>query len=368
MKLLAFLLAFVTNHGQDPQTPADPNLTQYQNLRVLMKFTHPKTWVVTTNKKGESRFLVPIEGTSDKAVIEIMPVLFSSEKDVWQLSQVGINKTMKREVERQWEEEILGVPILLTKVNYNDKGTLRTSVTGLVYSLGFNKMMYRIVASPSEFDKVDYAWRQVLLSLRTMYGEMPKVEDGSKPSVPDPNAPARGFPPDEILHPQIPHEVNKPVATKPVKAPLATTVEVGGQKLAIHAPTDWKIEMGKDGAFVLRNPAIGSVINGTLFANVGSDPPPIALFKMSAADLNDFAKVTQRTESLPKPNKAGTPVAQIWRTGKSASGDLITCEAAVLTPDHYILLNYRSTDVARSAGEQRLIQMLLDQISIEPAP
>jgi hypothetical protein len=369
MKLLAFLLAFVTPHAQqDPAPATDPNLAQYQNLRLLIKFSYPKVWELTTNKKAESRFLIPIENTSDKAVVEILPVSFTSEKNVWQLSQVGINKTLKREIERQWEEEILGVPLLLTKVNFNDKGTLRTSVTGLVYSLGYHKMMYRITASPSEFDKADYAWRQVLLTLRTWYGEMPTVEDGSKPAVKDPKAPPKGPPQDDILHPQIPQQINKAPVVKVVKAPVANTIDLSGKKVEIHAPSDWKLELGKDGAFTLSNPGVSGPITGTFFVAAAADPASIALFRVSAADLNDFVTVVRRTESLPKPNRAGVTVAQIWREGKTASGNLFTCEAAVVTMDYYLILTHRTTDPARAVGEQRLIQALLDQMSIELAP
>jgi hypothetical protein len=373
MKLLAFLLAFVTPPAQQQEgaKAPEPDTSSYQSLALGMKFNFPKAWELTTNKKGESKILIPIENTSDRAVVEIIPVNFRGEKVVWQLSQVGFNKTMKRPVERQWEEEILGVPVLLTKVNYDEKGSSRVSETGLLYTLGFNKLMYRVIAAPDEFDKADYAWRQVLLSLRTWDGEMPKVEDPSQKIVlKDPKVAAADAAKiaDELPHPQVPHEINSQPKVKFVKAPSAATVELAGKQEQLHVPSDWKVETNKDGGFILHTPGVAGGVKVTVFPVAGSDPAAIALFKMSGTSLDDYTKVVDRQEALPKPNKAGTAVAYIWRAGKSAKGDLFTYEASGQIGDAYFLLSYRTENAVQAAGERKLIEALLDRMSIESAP
>src|SRR4051812_31553063 len=91
-----------------PQQPtAQADTATYINSRLDLRLSYPKTWQVSTNKKGETRVLVPVEGSSEKALLEIFPVSFRSDASVWQLSQVGVNKTMKREIDRQWQEELL---------------------------------------------------------------------------------------------------------------------------------------------------------------------------------------------------------------------------------------------------------------------
>ena len=368
MKLLALLLAMVHLPGQTPQQPAtDPNLQTYQNLLLGLKFDYPKTWQLTTNKSSESRILIPIPESSDRAVIEVLPVNFRDETQIWQLTQIGINKTMKRDVERQWDEEILGVPLLLTKVAYVEEGSPKTSETGLLYTFGFNKMMYRITAAPGEFDDVDHQWRKVLQSLRTWDGEMPIAEDPTK-KIERKEVPRGGFAPDEIPHPTIPHEINSQPVIKPVKSPIAATLDFSGKKLTLRIPTDWKVASNKSGGFLLSCPGIEGELNLAIYPVDGADPPELALQKASADALNEFSTVASRDESLPATNRAGASVASIWRGGAGAKGSLFSFEGSCRSGDYYALLTYLSGNAARWNGAEAAIRSLMDRISIEPAP
>ncbi|HVT12014.1 MAG TPA: hypothetical protein VHE55_07080 [Fimbriimonadaceae bacterium] len=369
MKLLVLLLALLRTQGptQDPQPPTDPNLLQFQSLLLGMKFNYPKTWELTTNKKNETRILIPMENTSDRAVVEVYSVSFRSEPEIWQLSEAAFAKTMKRKVERQWEEEILDVPLLLTKVDFTDKGSRKVSETGLLYTLGFNKLMYRITAAPENFDKADYEWRKVLQTLRTWTGEMPKKEDGSKIERKDP-IPA-GEKPDDVPHPTIPHEINAQPKEKAVKSPpVATVVSGDSKKLLLCAPNGWKADVNKDNSVTLTHPGVNGPISITVFPVAGSDPSDLALLKSSGTALNDYVKVTTRDESLPKANVAGASVASIWRTGTDGKGNLFTCEASCQSGDFYLLLSFRTSDAAHWKQDRHEIEELLDHLSIEPAP
>jgi hypothetical protein len=119
---------------------------------------------------------------------------------------------------------------------------------------------------------------------------------------------------------------------------------------------------------VLRNPGVAGGVNLTVFPVTGSDPSDIALNKASGASLNEFVKVSNRDEKLPAMNKAGAMVAQVWRSGTGAKGDLFTCDAICQSGDAYFLMSYGTANAAQWKAEQRLIQALLDRISIEPAP
>jgi hypothetical protein len=370
MKLLAFLLAFVTQQGQQP-TPPQPEADSatYQNLLLGLKFNYPKVWELTPNKKGEARILIPIENTSDRAVVEVFPVNFRSEPNIWQLTQVGSNKAMKRKVERQWEEEILGVPLLLTKVNYSDKGSQKTSETGLIYSFGFNKMMYRVTASPEEFDKADYAWRNVLQSLRMLDDSLPKIEDPSvKIERKDPKATPPLKPGDDIPHPNIIHPLHAPAKVKLVKAPVAGKLTIGTANLEIHLPADWKLQSDKDGVYTLTNAGLSGPATLKVYSVAAFVPPAIAIATASGESLKDFTKVTSREEQLPKANRAGAAISAIWRAGTGAKGQIFSAEATAQTGDFYLLLTFRSTNESRWSSDRRLIESLLEQASVEPAP
>lgn len=369
MKTLAFLLALVGFWGsQDPQeTQTDPNKDTYQNLTLAMKFNYPKTWEIITDKQGQSKFLIPIAGTSDRAVIEVSSVNYRGDKDTWQISQRAFNKSNNRETSRQWEEEILGVPLLLTSATFTERGSTRQTETGLIYSLGFNKMLFRLTASPDQFANVDYAWRQVLQSLRTWTGELPKVEDQRTIARQDPKnakSPGKG-PNDDIPHPQVPHEI-KPIGNVSyVKSPLATSVELNGQKVDILVPADWKLVAGEGGSYTLTNPLLDGPVQFTLSSAAATVTPEAALAKASGQALADFTAVDNREDQLPKPNRAGMPVATVWRVGKSANGALITLQASGQAGDAYIIVTYRTTDTAKFNDNRRVVESLLDRMSIE---
>jgi|GEM_PF-1562304 len=365
MKLLALLLALTYQAGQQTpqQPPADPNTLPYQNLLLLMKFDYPKTWQVTNDKKGDSRFLIPIPNSSDRAVVEISSVSFRGEAEQWQVIEVGNSKTLKQDVERQWDEEILGVKLLLTKVNYTEEGTPKTSETGLLYTFGFNKLMFRITAEPSEFDQVDHDWRKVLQTLRTWDGEMPTPEDPTKKIERKEVKP--GFRADEVAHPQVPHDVHTTKTAKPVQSPVATTLEFAGKKIDLRIPAEWKVESTKDMGFRLNCSGMEGPVDMVLYPLDGADPPELALQKNSAAALNDFASVAFREESLPVTNRAGASVAWILRSGANAKGGLFTCEAFCQTGPYYGLLTYRTTYGAKWKAEEILLKSLLEQMSID---
>src|SRR5258708_30520995 len=125
MKIALFLLSLLPL-----QTPA-PDISTYSNPKLGLMFSYPKNWALLTNKKGETAGVMPIEGSTQAAHIEIYAIAYDKEKSVWQVGQDTINKTMKHDVVRQWEEEILGVPLLLTKMAYNNKTGSNVLLPGL---------------------------------------------------------------------------------------------------------------------------------------------------------------------------------------------------------------------------------------------
>lgn len=370
MKTLAFLLALFGAWGQDPKTePTNPDVLQYQNLTLGLKFEYPKTWQVVTDKRGQSKFLIPIEGTSDRAVVEVEPVSFRQEKDSWQITQLAFNKSKKRETVRQWEEEILGVPLLLTEAKYNERGSERQVVSGLIYTFGFNKMLYRVTASPEQFANVDYSWRQVLQSLRTWTGELPKVEDPSveikvnnpKDRTNNPNRP----PDDDIPHPTVPNEIKTSNTRKFVKEPVVSQTELNGLKVEFHVPADWKLTPGADGTYTLTSSALDGKVDLKLQSQAATFAPATALAQASGASLAEFASVDKRDDDFPKFNKAGMPVAQVWRVGKTASGAMMSLDASGQSGDAYFIASYKTADIAKFKAIRKVIESLLDRMSIE---
>lgn len=323
--------------------------------------THPKAWQVTPIKKtSDVKLSIPIEGSSQKATLELYNVGFNSEKDVWQLGQKSINERMKREVMRQWEEEFLGVPMLLTKVSFVDKEGPQILLTGLIYSRTAKKLMFRLAASPDDYDKAEFAWRETMNTFRT--GSAWEAEDPSK--KPDPKAPPRTLLP-------------KPVVTKAnsldnevkiTKPPVAIAATIAGRKVEVRIPGEWAGKVQEDGSIVLSHPEVGGTLRLTLASSLDSDPPQRALLISSSKTLNDFQKVSKRDESAPAKNKAGAMVSAVWRTGTQAQGDLFTCDAASTSGDYYFLLNFRCVNAGKVGAERKIVETLLQNCSIELLP
>lgn len=371
MKALSLALAFVclstslVAQTTPPAGQAAPQAGQteqptYKNSIIGVQFNYPKTWIVSTNKKGESRFIIPVPNSSQKAVLELYPVNFRSEKDVWQLSQAGIAKSQKRTVERQWEEEILGVPLLLTKVTAQDKGGPEVTLNGLMYTLSTAKLGYRLTATPDDFDRASFEWQQAMQSIRTEDGQMPKPEDPSVELAPRTK--------DDLAHPTNRNVISSTKAGPAVKSPVAQVGEAGGKKVEVHVPEGWQMTPIESYKSQLSNPGLSGKIDITLASSLDSDTPGIALLKASAASLPEFTTVVRRDENLPKLNRAGSTYAMVWRNGKGANGELNTCEAFVQNGDSYVVLSFKSADAAHAASDRKLLEELVDRMSVEAQP
>lgn len=337
----------------------DQSILEMPDLGLAI--THPKAWQVNTVKKSQDvKVLIPIDGSSQKAVLELYNVSFNSEKDVWQLGQKAINDRMKREMMRQWEEEFLGVPMLLTKVSFVDKSGPQILLTGLIYSRTNKKLMFRLAAAPDDYDKAEFAWRETMNSIRT--GRPLKPEDPTQ--KPDPKDPVKTqLPAPAIVKPNsLDNEV------KISKPPVAIAATISGRKVELRIPGEWAGKVDDEGVVTLTNPDVVGSVKVVLSSSLDSDPAARALLKASSKTLGDFQKVAKRDEANPEKNRAGAMVASVWRTGTNAQGDLYTCDASGVNGDFYLILHFRSNNTSKIGAERKLIETLLNNITIEVLP
>lgn len=171
------------------QTPQAPETATYNNFVLNLAFSYPKSWSVSTNNKKETtKMTIPLGG-STKATVEIFDAIYGAEPDAWQKVQIDINKQLGREIVRQWQEEILGVPMLFTKVHYYDKGVDTQALTGLLYNRSYKKLLLRMVAPTGSYDAVELDLRNALQSLRTLNGSTLKPETPNRPVLPEETKP-----------------------------------------------------------------------------------------------------------------------------------------------------------------------------------
>lgn len=358
--LFACVLALAAPQASTPQVPT----TQRVDLaQIGLSFDAPKEWEVTYDRRSRDySIVVPVPDSSDaKARLVISPVNFRAEKDVWQLSQATFHKNAKREIVRQWEEELLGVPLLLTKVNWNVRSVAQTEVVGLHYADSPRKMMFRLTAAAEDFDKVNFVWRNALLSLRTFDGKAPQANDPNRPFDPKvkPELPTR--PPVR----NTVDSVNRPATNASLtKGDGSFDLEVARRAVVLRYPTAWKVE-ANNGVLTLTHPNVANPVRVTVSSTLDSDPAPRALFRQASQTLADYTKVERRDEILPRPNAAAATLASVWRRGPSANGTLFTLDATVANGEFYLLAGFRSSNPATIGAERRLVEELLEQLTLE---
>lgn len=342
--------------GRAPQTP---DTAVYNNFVLNLAFTHPKSWIVTT-KKDTTKMTIPIAGTASKATVEIFNAIYGAEPEAWQKIQVDINKQLGREVLRQWQEEILGVPMLFTKIHYFDRGADTQALTGLLYNRSYKKLLIRMVAPTGSYDTVEYDLRTALQSLKTLDGSTPKPETPNRPVLPEETKPAvdPGIVKVTYLKPASPKE-------RFSKGQQVEKLTCGGKQVEFHYAKDWTLSKTANG-YELKNAKLTKPVLVSVNSVLDSDPPTTALLKAGGQSLDSFTSVQLREETPESLSKAGTLVTTVWREGSGKAGALTTCEAVGSKGDFYWLLTFQASGIASS--DRKIIYALIQSMTVDLAP
>jgi hypothetical protein len=345
-----------------------------------IQFNYPKSWSIektttptiavspTKSKrkpkldKTRSLFSIPIEDSINKAELEVVRTEYHASIDLWQTIQLRESDLDKTQVVRQWEQDILGVPMLFSRVDSSAHGAQTTAIVGLFYTRTSLKLLLRLTAPSSEIDKVTYEFNKMLETLRYVDGSLPKEDDPSinlepvtkklQPVLPTPKV---------IDAPSVGPKV-------PLKAPITADITVSTHNVMLRFPEGWSVKNTKDNTVDLVSANVSVPLHLQGFSTLDSDPPTTALLKLSAKDLGDFVKVGSREDTAQKVNAAGCAVSGVWRIGQSSSGDLVTGEASGAMGEYYFLVHYRQTNIVQYKADRKAIELLLKQISIETAP
>ena len=329
------------------------------------QFNYPKTWSVVKSNKRKDRdrttLVIPIEGTEDKAELDVDRTDFHASTDLWQTIQLRANEQLHRQVVRQWTQEVLGVSMLFSRIDYTERGVQKSAVVGLFYTRTSEKLMLRLTSPTEDFDKVFYTFGKMLETLRQTDGKLPEEDNPNIELAPVSKKPE--------LAPIMAHAIdassknNKTV----VKAPVTVDIVVSTRKVTFRVPEGWTAENVKGNEFDLKQENLTVPLHLQFFSVLDSAPPMQALTKLSAHELSSFNTVDSREDSNPIANKAGCTVATVWRFGKGSNGEIITSEAMGSMGDYYFLSTYHQTDKVQSKADRKLIDALLKLVSIEPA-
>lgn len=349
--LLALLAAGSWGTPQDPA--ANPVFTNYE---LGVTFNYPATWEYAADKNVH-RFRFGIEGGAEKATLELYPANYRSDIDIWQATQKNISEQLKRTVVRQWQEEILGVPLLLTKSQGKEGGRETVSISGLVYSATPRKVVFRLAAPAEDFDKAEFEWRTVMQTMRTIDGTIPKPEDPNRQVTPEDLKP-KTKPPKRVTW-----KAGAPDPATFVKAAQVLEAQAGGKSYLLRVPADWTVAP-KDGGWTITKDGIQLEL--TLASSLDSAPPAAALMTLSGKTLEGFTKVAKREDTLPKLSRAGLTFARVWRTGSGKDGAIWSFDAVGQMSEAYW-----SVSGTRTGGDPKkdlvTLTELVQTIGLEPA-
>ncbi|HRK20232.1 MAG TPA: hypothetical protein PLX06_00385 [Fimbriimonadaceae bacterium] len=371
-------LAWITLMAIGQGGAAAPQTATYSNDWIGISLSHPANWKVTP-KKQDAWITIPLKNGTMVAGLNLVAATFQAETDVWQKSQEHINNQLGFEVLRQWQEEILGVPFLLTKVR-SGAGKLASAtravpglpndqplitLIGLVYSATPRKLMFRLSAPEGGYDDAEFLLRQSLESLRTLDGRLPQPEDPNRkpdPNEPVPTTPTR--PPTKTTIGAVGGGTSGANGEK-VRAPQVFEALAATRKIGFYFPNGWAVEKSEDGKLSLANKDLSLNLGLELNSTLDSEPPLRALMKASAESLKRFEKVGKREENSPKTNKAGALIIRVIRTGTGSGGNIWSFESVGGSTDFYFLLRGGGSGEL-TAATRKALEDLIESLSVEP--
>lgn len=353
----SFAVPAVSSTGQG--AVAAPDFAVYRDSAINLEFRHPRTWVVLkqdSNKRrndGETNFRITLNGGGE-ATLVVLRNRFGGSIEEWQEFLAKAAKSQKREIVRQWQQELMGSPMLLTRIKYDRQDVPMTELAGLFFNGSSTKLQFRLTSTAADSDKAEFEITQALETL--------KIADEKAKATGTPTAP--GAPtapePDQVL------DLTKPTRPKEY-APLAQELTISNRKIGFRYPKPWTVTVLTGGTLQIRHPDLPAVLSGSFYWMGDSDPSGRVLMRESAKTLAKFKSVTQRIDVPVAMNLAGCSKAIIWRTGTAEGGGFGSFDGAIATDDFFAIFSTTSNKPL-DKGWRKLLTDFLDRVSIEARP
>lgn len=291
-----------------------------------------------------------------KAEAQIFRAAFTQERPVWQRVQFDVNAGLGRTITRQWEETILGVPMLLTRLNYSEQGEQSTLI-GLLYSASAQKLHFRLNSTQAAEGEAESVWRGILSTLRTTSGQIPEPQ---RPGV---------TPPEAVTSDNTPRVQRIGPRAEASKAPnLANTqswpIPGPGQELILRAPNEWQLDQVEGQGWRLSHPQLSSPVELVVASGLAREALREVRRRMGAS-LSSYQKVTLREERGPAPAPSGVEVYVSSRTGDTADGPKAELNASGSEGLFYWLARYQGQPGDQWTADRALLQKLFDVLRIE---
>lgn len=330
----------------------------FDHLDTGFQLTVPREWKMSKTRDSH-RFTFNVTGTDRTALLEVYAAVFSGDITTWNAVQTNAAKQLKREIARQWQEEILTVPMLMNRITWEEKnGISKTSDSGLIYADTRRKFLWKLTSHTDDIELANTQVRNVLQSIRTGDGKLPKVFDPTIPVSEDLRRPDR---PDRKTVWKPPTNSVK----EPVKGDKEFDATAGNIPVVIRYLGEWTFVADGNG-LVASHPGVDGKVTLRAYSALESDPPGKALLRQAGQSLGRFEKVGKREEYGPERSGSGGQIMTIWREGTATEGLLFGFEAVAATGDYYVLLSWSTPDAKTAIAQRDLIAKLAQSLSVEP--
>ncbi len=272
----------------------------YEDKSTDLILNYPASWKMDRQRYA-TVFEFPVN--NERVVVRLLKTDQRYPAEHWQSSVKMIEETNGNEVLAQWTEDLLGVPLLMTRYR-EQKGAVRSIIlVGLLYAKTPEKMSFRVIAPEPVAEQAEKTWRDVLLSARTVSGNLPERE------VPGSADPVEVVPPTkERPTKSVKIEMN-PAGTKPAyRGPVRVNADVD-RGLFAYLPEGVSLENG-----VLK-PAVGDWSLQLAFAVGDLESTKTGWLRQCAVGRSNFTKIEKRTEPKPTLSEAGFLLTPMIRTG-----------------------------------------------------
>ena len=331
---------------------AQEGTANYLQRATGLTLTHPSAWSLERGRVQDS-FRIPVSGDRTAQAL-VFSSAFRGTIEEWQNLQTEINKALRREVSRQWQETILGVPLLLSRLNYREDGQEKVTLVGLLYTRSEQKFHFRLISAAEDASDAERLWREVLLTMRTQSGQLPEREDPAQPVAAATAAAPERPRPVTVLRPPTGS------ARRAEVGPVEATVLHHGAQWGLRLARGWSAaDLEAEGGAELREPNL----RGTVVLVPFVDSPVQAFQARVRGSLIEFDRVQLRQDFGPRASRAGSRVKGVWRFGTKGDSTLAMLAASGEAESGNWLLVYRGTREDAQVDRPR-IEALIEQLAV----
>ncbi len=298
----------------------------YSDKGLGLAFDYPGNWIFQRRDKSRpDRFTIPVEGSAGRGELQVIDLDYRATPETFQEAQATMATRLNGTVERQWQIELLGVPLLLTQLRAATPDGDRTTLVGLLYANTPRKFNFRLSAPTKDFDAVNLSWLSVLETVRTTSGALPATE-GTKPI-------AKPVPAVREVRTELAPRRPLPPTRGPVVAPL----RIASSDMALYLPKGWTAAPAGEGVLRLSHPrlSIPLVVQGYL---TQADNPESVLARAAARSMTAFALIDRRYDRQFPATRGGGSASAVWRLGTDPAEAPRAAYDAVYTQDAAFLL------------------------------